>query len=482
MKIVSKCLCFGWGMITFLVLATNSAAVLNRMDDPSIVGIWQGKLVVPGGELRIVFHFTQQGDTLQSTLDSPDQGAFGIPVSTVYFKNDTLWLESKAVRGIFSGKLQPDRSQINGQWQQSGMSFPLVLKKTEQAPQLKRPQEPKGPFPYLEQEVSYRNESAGIMLSGTLTLPKNGAPHPAVLLITGSGPQDRDEMVFGHRPFLILADYLTRQGIAVLRVDDRGVGKSTGTFATATSQDFAEDVMAGINYLKSRSDINPKFIGLIGHSEGGMIAPMVAARSADVAFMVLLAGTGLTGEQILTLQAALIMKANGASEAIIQKNRHIQKQIFDVLKTEPNDSLAAKQIRQIMQTAMSAMTDEEKLSLGLSEATLELQVKQVITPWFRFFLTYDPTTALRKVTCPVLAINGELDLQVPPKENLAAIASALKAGHNPHVTVKELPRLNHLFQTTTTGSPAEYLKIEETMSPLALQTIGDWILAQVQRK
>ncbi|MDZ7265587.1 MAG: alpha/beta hydrolase, partial [candidate division KSB1 bacterium] len=250
----------------------------------------------------------------------------------------------------------------------------------------------------------------------------------------------------------------------------------------ATSQDFAEDVMAGINYLKSRSDINPKFIGLIGHSEGGMIAPMVAARSADVAFMVLLAGTGLTGEQILTLQAALIMKANGASEAIIQKNRHIQKQIFDVLKTEPNDSLAAKQIRQIMQTAMSAMTDEEKLSLGLSEATLELQVKQVITPWFRFFLTYDPTTALRKVTCPVLAMNGELDLQVPPKENLAAIASALKAGHNPHVTVKELPRLNHLFQTTTTGSPAEYLKIEETMSPLALQTIGDWILAQVQRK
>lgn len=476
---------FGWSLLLLFVSTANSqllAAVNMAAADQQIIGIWQGTLAVPGAQLRIVFHISEKDGALQATLDSPDQGAFGIPVSSIFYQNDSLWLESQAIRGQFAGKALPDFSEIRGHWQQSGMSFPLNLKKVEEAPQLKRPQEPQKPFPYREEEVNYRDNNAGIELSGTLTLPTSKAPCPAVILITGSGPQDRDETVFGHRPFLVLADYLTRQGIAVLRADDRGVGKSTGTFATATSEDFASDVMAGINYLKSRHDINPKLIGLIGHSEGGMIAPMVAARSTDVAFIVLLAGTGVTGEQILLQQAELIMRANGAPAAAIQQNRTIQEQMFAVLKKEPDDSLAVNQIRQILRSGVAAMSDSEKQALGITEATLELQAKQVISPWFRFFLTYDPTIALRKVTCPVLALNGELDLQVPPRENLAAIASALKAGGNQQVTVKELPGLNHLFQTATTGSPLEYSKIEETMSPLILQTIGDWILARVRSK
>lgn len=476
---------FAWGLVACFVGAGSSqvpAAVPIAKADQPIIGIWQGTLTVPGAQLCIVLHILEQDGALQATLDSPDQGAFGIPVATVYFKNDSLWLESQAVQGIFSGKLQAEPTAIIGHWQQRGLKFPLNLKKVTAAPQLNRPQEPSKPYPYSEEEVTYPNKPAGLQLSGTLTRPNSNGPHPAVILITGSGPQDRDETVFGHRPFLVLANYLTQQGLAVLRADDRGVGKSTGNFASATTVDFASDVMTGIEYLNSRPDIDPKRIGLIGHSEGGIVAAMVAAQSKNVAFIVLLAGTGLTGEQILIRQSELILKANGAAPDVIQKNRALQEQIFQVLKTERDDSLAANQIRQLLQANIAAMTEEEQQSLGISEATLQLQAKQVVTPWFRFFLTYDPTTALRKVTCPVLALNGELDLQVPPMENLTAIATALKAGGNQQVVVKELPRLNHLLQTATTGSPTEYSKIEETMSPLALQTIGDWILAQIESR
>jgi pimeloyl-ACP methyl ester carboxylesterase len=476
---------FAWGLVACFAGTGSSqvlaAALIAKADQP-IIGIWQGTLTVPGAQLRIVFHILEQDGALHATLDSPDQNAFGIPVTSVYFKNDSLWLESKAVQGIFSGKLQPEHTEIIGQWQQSGMKFPLNLKKVTVAPQLNRPQEPSKPYPYFEEEVTYPNKPAGLQLSGTLTRPKSNGLHPAVILITGSGPQDRDETVSGHRPFLVLADYLTRQGLAVLRADDRGVGKSTGNFASATTVDFASDVLAGIDYLKSRPDIDPKRLGLIGHSEGGIVAAMVAEQSKDVAFIVLLAGTGLTGEQILIRQTELILKANGAATDMIQKNRAFQEQIFQVLKKERDDSLAANQIRQLMRASIAAMSEEEQQSLGISEAMIQLQAKQVVTPWFRFFLTYDPTTALRKVTCPVLALNGELDLQVPPTENLTAIATALKAGGNQQVVVKELPRLNHLLQTATTGSPTEYSKIEETMSPLALQTIGDWILAQIKSR
>ncbi len=448
-----------------------------------IEGMWLGTLSFSGMDLRVVFHLSKNPEgKLSATMDSPDQGAKDIPVEEATFENNHLRLDAKSIGGVFEGDLKTDKSKLDGNWTQGGTTIPLVLEKTDKVPQLNRPQEPKPPYPYLEKEVAYENKKAGITLAGTLTLPKTGAPFPAVLLITGSGAEDRDETVFGHRPFLVLADYLTRRGIAVLRVDDRGVGKSTGTTAKATSQDFAGDVLAGVEYLKSLKEINPKQIGLLGHSEGGIIAPMAAIQSPDVAFIVMMAGTGLTGEQILYLQSALIYKAEGISEEVIAKDRKLKEQIFAVIKQESDSTAAAKKMRQLMTDAMAQMDEKEKQALSYTPEMVDMSIKQLLVPWFRYFLTYDPVPTLMKVKCPVLAINGDKDLQVPPKENLTAIENALKAGGNKDYTIKLLPGLNHLFQKADTGSPMEYSKIEETISPEALEVIGNWIVEHIRGK
>lgn len=450
-----------------------------------VKGIWQGSLKVSGTELRIVFKISMgEGDALTATMDSPDQGAIDIPVDEVIVEGDNLTLKVKSIGGVYEGKLQENGSEVVGQWKQSGFSFPLVLERVEKVPLVSRPQEPKKPYPYDEEEVFYENEDADIKLAGTLTMPHTGGSFPAVILISGSGPQDRNETVFGHRPFLILSDYLTRRGIAVLRVDDRGVGESTGSSSESTSEDFADDVLAGIGYLKTRKEIDPEKIGLIGHSEGGIIAPMVASESPDVAFILLMAGTGLTGERILYLQSELIGKAEGATEEAIEDNRREQERIFSILKEEKDNTVAEKEIRKILEDALASLSEEEKQKMNLSPEELkekiDTQVKQLLSPWLRFFLTYDPKVALKKIKCPVLAINGEKDLQVPPKENLNAIREALKAGGSKDYTVKELPGLNHLFQTAESGTISEYAKIEETISPATLKLIGDWILKRVK--
>jgi len=466
------------GSVFFIVSAQQQVTSASGIE-----GIWEGKLKVPGVELRIVFKISKGPDgTLTATLDSPDQGATNIPVEEVIFKDNTLRLEVKSAGGVFEGKISEDFLVIEGEWKQSGQTFPLTVKRVDKAVEIIRPQEPKKPYPYIEEEIIYENKEAGIKFAGTLTLPSKEGPFPVVLLITGSGPQDRNEMVFGHRPFLVLADYLTRQGIAVLRADDRGVGKSTGDFSQATSEDFASDVLAGIEYLKTRKEINPKQIGLIGHSEGGLIAPMVAVKSANVAFIVLMAGTGLTGEEILYLQSDLISKAMGVSEQEIAKSRQFNAKIFSVIKEEEDNEIAKERLQQTVMAYLAELSDEEKNRIGDPEEYLKAQLQNLLSPWSRFFLTYDPKPTLSKVECPVLAINGEKDFQVPPKENLSAIEEALKAGNNKNFTVKELPGLNHLFQTAQTGLPSEYAKIEETISPVALKIISDWILEQIRNK
>jgi fermentation-respiration switch protein FrsA (DUF1100 family) len=301
------------------------------------------------------------------------------------------------------------------------------------------------------------------------------------VLITGSGPQNRDEEILGHRPFLVLSDYLTRQGIAVLRFDDRGVGGSTGNSSEATTEDFAGDVLAGVEYLKNRTEIDPNHIGLIGHSEGGLIAPIVAVQSSDVAFIVMMAGPGLTGEEILYLQSDLIARAGGTNNETIARNEALMRSTFSVVKEEQDNTIAREEIRKLLNNEMANMSEEEKQHLGYSEANLDAQTQALLSPWMRFFLTYDPKPTLTKVKCPVLAINGEKDLQVPPEENLRAVENALKAGGNKDYTVKEMQGLNHLFQTAQTGSPTEYAKIEETISPAALEFIGNWILEHTQK-
>jgi pimeloyl-ACP methyl ester carboxylesterase len=450
----------------------------------SLVGSWLGTLKAPPSmELRVVFNFTAKPDgSLSGTLDSPDQGATGIAVSKVTFENGRVHVEVARVQGSYDGTLNADGSELSGKWMQSGVSLDLIMTRVKEVPKVQRPQEPKRPYPYIDEEVTYQNAKDSVTLAGTLTMPRAGGPFPAVILISGSGQQDRDESVFGHRPFLVLADFLTRRGIAVLRVDDRGVGGSKGDLSQATSEDFANDVIAGIEYLKTRKEIDSKRIGLIGHSEGGCIAPIVAVRSKDVSFIVLMAGTGVTGDVIIESQIVNLLKAGGADQDRIDATIHDQRRVIEVVKNEPDPNLAGQKIREIITDAVSRLDEKQKQAIQYNDGYVNAQVRAATSKWFRFFITHDPKETLRKVKCPVLAINGELDMQVPAGQNLPAIEQALREGKNPDITVKELPGLNHLFQTARTGAVTEYARIEETMSPVALETIAGWIEAHGKRK
>jgi len=457
----------------------SSAGVAS--EGKSVEGTWLGTLQVPAAKLRIVFHIKAEPDgSLSATRDSPDQGATGIPMSRAAVEKDRVILEATAIRGRYEGTLSEDGSTIDGKWTQGGISLDLTLTRVDEVPKPNRPQEPKKPYPYIEEEVSYENAKAGVTFAGTLTTPRAGGPFPAVLLITGSGAQDRDETVCGHRPFLILADYLTRRGIAVLRVDDRGAGGTKGDASQATSEDFAEDAVAGVEYLKTRSQIDPRRIGLIGHSEGGLIAPMVAVRSPNVSFIVLMAGTGVPGDKIFEAQIAGLLRIAGADQALIDLSLQNQRKAVEIVKQETDPEVAKQKVRKVVEDAVSKLDDAQKRAIGYSDAYVDAQTNVVTSKWFRFFFLHDPASVLRKVKCPVLAINGELDMQVPAGQNLPAIEQALREAGNSRIVVKEMRGLNHLFQKATTGAVTEYAQIEETISPVALETVGEWIEAQIR--
>lgn len=453
-----------WSQGQPLPLTFKRAAQASSVD-----GSWLGTLNASAAKLRLLFQITNTPDGLQATLNSLDQGGGAIPASSVKRDSAKLTIEMKSIDASFSGTLDKDMTTVEGAWVQHGNSLPLTLKKTDAQKAMAtsaRPQDPKKPYPYHSEDVAYQNKSAPeVELAATLTLPRGKGPFPAVVLITGSGPQDRDEALLGHRPFLVLSDYLTRHGIAVLRADDRGVGKSTGNFTTATTADFATDTEAGIAYLKTRQEINQHKIGLIGHSEGGVIAPMIAARNHDVAFIVMMAGTGVPGDAVLAEQTKLILLANGGSQEMAERQKEAELEITAMVKQETNSAALEKKLR-------------EKFSGQFTEAQLSASIMQMNSAWMRYFISYDPAVALSKVTCPVLALNGEKDLQVPPKQNLPAIRKALEAGGDKHFEIVELPGLNHLFQTAKTGSPSEYAQIEETIAPVALETMANWILKQ----
>ena len=452
--------------------------VLNSFGQ-DITGQWNGALKVQGMQLRIVFNITKTVDGYSSTMDSPDQGAKGIPVTFTSFVNSKLTLEISNAKIEYSGELK-DKT-IEGTFKQSGMQLPLNLSREQIEKQVvKRSQEPGRPYPYYSEDVTFQNFKANITLAGTLTLPKKEGNFPAVILITGSGPQNRDEELLGHKPFLIISDYLTKNGIAVLRYDDRGVAQSKGDFKTATTIDFASDVESAIDYLKTRKEINKSKIGLMGHSEGGIIAPMVAARSKDVNFIVLLAGTGIRGDKLLLLQQELIGRASGKSEADLLKSKEINAKAFEiVIKSKTTESLKTE-LTKFLQETLKNNPDETKPAGMSNDEFIAVQVNQIASPWMEYFIKYDPAPALEKVKCAVLAVNGEKDLQVPPKENLPAIEKALKIGGNRKVTIKEFKNLNHLFQECKTGTPAEYASIDQTFSPLALEEIGKWMTEQTK--
>ncbi len=440
-----------------------------------ITGQWTGLLKVQGMQLRVVFNLTKTADGWSSTMDSPDQGAKGIPVNSTTFDGSKLKVEVTNLRVVYTGELK--EKIIEGTFTQNGMLFPMNLSKEKVEKEVvKRPQEPVKPYPYYSEEVTFQNSKANITLAGTLTLPKKEGSFPVVVLITGSGPQNRDEELMGHKPFLILSDYLTRNGIAVLRYDDRGVGQSKGEFKTATTEDFASDAESAVEYLKTRKEIRQNCIGLVGHSEGGIIAPMVAARSKYVNFIVLLAGTGIRGDKLLLLQQELIARASGASEADIQKTKEHNSKAFDiVINSKSTESLKAD-LKTYLTGLLKDLPADSKPKNMTDDDFLTLQINQTTNPWMQYFIKYDPSVTLEKVKCPVLAINGDKDLQVPSKINLPAIEKALKKGGNKHFTTKEFPNLNHLFQECKSGLPAEYAEIEQTFAPVALGEIAKWIV------
>ncbi len=444
-----------------------------------ITGQWNGLLTVPGAKLRLVVHITKTATGYTATMDSPDQGASGIPVATTTFESNKLSLAIPAGRITYDGELKDN--QIMGTFKQNGMEFPMNLSREAIAKQeIKRPQEPKEPFGYYTEEVTFTNTKDNITLAGTLSLPKKEGVFPVVVLITGSGPQNRNEELLGHKPFLVLADYLTRHGIAVLRYDDRGVAASKGNFETATTADFATDAQSAVAYLKTRKEINPKKIGLIGHSEGGIIAPMVAAASKDVSFIVLLAGTGLRGEQLLLLQQELIARAEGATATEIKDTQIMNSYCFNKVLNSKDDTTLKSELTTYLSGILKDTPKEQKPE-GLSdEENVAQQVKQITSPWMLYFLRFNPATVLEKVKCPVLAVNGEKDLQVPPKENLEAITKTLQKAGNKKLTTKVFPNLNHLFQECKTGSPNEYAEIEQTFAPVALEYVTQWISNQTK--
>ncbi|MFN0055031.1 MAG: alpha/beta hydrolase family protein [Planctomycetales bacterium] len=488
-------------VLSLPLLFSGLATALEAPAASKLEGIWEGKLKVNAGlELRLALKVTRQKDgSLKGTLDSIDQGAKDMPLDNVSLtEREVAWGFERA-KIAYAGKLNDAGTIIDGTFTQGPAKFPLVLKRVEQVSVLDRPQEPKPPFPYQVEEVTYDNAQAQIKLAGTLTIPQGAGPFPAVVLISGSGPQDRDEQLLGHRPFLVLADHLTRQGIAVLRFDDRGVGKSTGTFGTATSADFLEDVLAGVAFLKTRSQIDSKKIGLAGHSEGGLIAPMAAVRSSDVAFIVLLAGPGTTGAEVLTAQGRLIAQRMGAAPNVLDWNEAVQKRAIEAARAEPDNAQAKVKIRAALQEEFARLhPDFQKLLIATQPAGAEDAAKpdsadkaktaqeryldtvasstdSLLTPWFRYFIDYDPRPTLAQVKCPVLALIGEKDLQVPSQENLSELTRALANAGNRDLTLRELPGLNHLFQTCQSGLPSEYAQISETMSPVMLELVARWI-------
>ncbi|MFI4972998.1 MAG: alpha/beta hydrolase family protein [Caulobacterales bacterium] len=448
--------------VSTAAIAAEGAAPPAQSPLARLEGDWDGKLDAGALKLRVVLHVHTKDGATVTTLDSPDQNANALPAA-VTLEGDQVHFTVQGAAGAFDGALTADGAGLTGKWSGAPVAFArLAPGAAPAAPN--RPQTPVKPYPYREEDVAYDNAAAHVRLGGTLTLPQGAGPFPAVVLIAGSGPHTRDEKVFGHAIFLVLADHLTRHGIAVLRYDKRGLGQSTGDARTATSSDFAGDAEAGVAYLKTRREIDGRRIGLIGHSEGGIIAPMVAEQDPAVAFLVLMAGPGVPGDQIIMAQSRDIAAAAGASEAALAANAAIERRFLDAV-------MAAKDQASAEQAALEVLT-----GAGMPPAAADTQAKAAASDWYRFFLSYDPGPALRRLRRPVLALIGSKDLQVPPDLNLPALRDALKGDAGAQVV--EMPGLNHLFQTAKTGAPSEYGDTEETLAPAALDLITGWILAQ----
>lgn len=461
-------------LIIFCLLLFKFSFSQSHSDE--LIGDWTGYLQMGDKKMKLIFHFEKPDKELIGKMDSPEQGAFGLNFSSVNLYLKYLNVELKAFKLSFKGKIIT-KDSISGEFKQGNFSTPLSLVKSLDPISSKpnRPQEPKEPFPYKVKEVKFKNELENFNLAGTLTIPEGKGPFPAVILISGSGPQNRDEEIMGHKPFLVIADYLTRNGIAVLRYDDRGVGESEGDFQKATTSDFAFDAQSAYIYLKKQKKIDKNKIGIIGHSEGGMIAQIIAANDSNVKLIVLLAAPGVKISELMLKQTEMNLAINGISKEEIDVSLELNKKFYNILLTEPENDKATLKIDKILTDHLNSMTPEEANQIKLQ---IPLIKKTLLSSWFRYFIKFDPDFYLRQVKCAVLAINGEKDVQVSCEENLYGIANSLEKSGNKRYEFHRMPNLNHLMQNANTGAVSEYMLIEETFSPEVLKIMRDWIKAR----
>jgi pimeloyl-ACP methyl ester carboxylesterase len=445
-------------------------ALAVNVQGQTVVGSWYGKLKIPTGEVTIVLNIEEQEGVYSATMDSPDQGAKGIAVTSISFAEGILNAEVASLNAKYEGVLS-ENNVFEGTFKQGLAKLPLNLSK-EVIEVKRKPQEPTEPFPYNSEDVTFENSVDGISLAGTLTYPQEGNNFPAVVLVSGSGPQNRDSEILGHKPFLVIADYLTKTGFAVLRYDDRGVGKSKGDFSSSTTVDFANDAEAAFNFLKGRKKIDSTKIGFAGHSEGGAVAPIVAARNKEVGFVILLAGPGLSGKETLLTQKEAIQQASGVKTKEISKSLATLGKAYSFIEDSEvsDDKLKEKLNKHFAKSGLE----------GLNEIQLSQLSNQLTSIWFYNFVKHNPIPVLQKVTCPVLALNGSKDLQVLATQNLEGISNALKEAGNTNVTITELEGLNHLFQESETGLPTDYGTIDQTFSPKALEAMAVWLREKIQ--
>lgn len=464
-------------MTRALILIALALFMALSLSAQNITGDWYGEMGSGKNKMQFVFHIAENETGLSATMDIPTRNLLGIKTQKTTFVNNQLHIDGKNFGFEYKAAFNEDSVVLVGKFLEGAAAVPLNLNRQRlEAPKAKvRSQEPMKPYPYKEEEVVFTNEKDQVTLAGTLTLPMGKGKFPTVILITGSGPQNRDEEIFGHKPFLVLADHLTKLGIAVLRYDDRGVNQSTGSFTEATTADFATDVESAIAYLKTRRDIDKKQIGLIGHSEGGIIAPLVAVISKDVDFMVLLAGTGVSGYETSRIQATTLRGFQVPDE-----------EVFDEFITGALDIASADKDVAIVKEELTSFYDKSPFFNAIAgegaqrEQVLKGLVETRTTKWMRYFYNYNPADMLEKVKCPVLSINGTKDQQVVADVNQAGIKAALAKGKNKDYQVIALEGLNHFFQEAETGAMNEYDDIEETFSPKALKIVSDWILARVK--
>jgi len=461
-------------MVSFVALVALMSTVFSAgrvVAQPGVAGPWEGSISILGTQLGIVVVLTADGSNYKATIDIPQQGAKGLPLTNVRVDQAKVHFELPAGPGlaVFDGELKG--GVISGKFEQAGMAGTFDLKRPAAGAV------PAPPPPYKEEEVTIT--SGAVTLAGTLTLPASRAPSPAVVMITGSGPQNRDEEIFGFKIFRVIADHLTRHGIAVLRVDDRGVGGSSGSTSQSTTADFADDTLAGVKYLQARPEIDKTRVGLMGHSEGGLVAPMLAARSADIAFIILMSGPGLTGEQIMLAQSELVGRPAGRTDEQIRRNQEIQRKMFASVRSGTGWDEVGAMIRSEIKAGIDALPEAQRKAIGdvekFAEAQIKGQMDAVRTPWFKFFLDLDPVTSLEKVRCPVLVLFGEHDVQVPAGPNRAAIEKAFARGGLKNYRIEVFPRANHLYQTSETGGVGEYATLKKEFVPGFLDLVSTWI-------